>query len=99
MGSVEVGPGPHVLGLNQEGQGLHRVEVGVVELLERSLELPGALALPAIDLLDLLGEHHELAAGRLELGIRPSLLAHTPSPSIWTPTVSRIWSGENGFLR
>jgi hypothetical protein len=67
VGPLEMGPGARVLGLDHEGQGLDHVQVRPAQPLQGPLELgrPGALGL--VEVVDLVGEDHQLALGRLQL--------------------------------
>ena len=62
--ALDVLAGGGVLGLHDEGQGPHRLQVGDAEIAQGLLEMLGPLLLPLVALAELLGEHEELGLER-----------------------------------
>src|SRR6266700_3472565 len=100
MGAVEMGAGGGVLGLDHEGQRLHHVQVRLLELAQRLLQLARPRPLRLVQQVELAREHQKLSLRRFELVQVSSRWIHAgtyPRESRWT-TSSRA-SGEYGLAR
>src|SRR6266704_4645634 len=100
VGAVEMGAGGGVLGLDHEGQRLHHVQVRLLELAQRLLQLARSRPLRLVQQVELAREHQKLSLRRFELVQVSSRWIHAgtfPRESRWT-TSSRA-SGEYGLAR